>query len=169
MPRSLVWLMLLTALSACANVPLTAAELTQTPQLVELTLADDHDKLVALSQWQGRPLLLFLFSTSDTASQLALTHLEHWLIHVRPVRVLGIALQPDARLFLAPYRDALSVSFPLMYDPQNQILPGRSDLGRCDVVPALVLLDAQGVERGRRYGVLTEPQLQSFVTSSLGL
>lgn len=161
--------MLLGVLCACASAPPTAAAPTQPAHTVELTLADDHDQLVSVSQWQGRPLLLFLFSTSDTASQLALTHLEHWLMHVRPVRVLGVALQLDAKQFLVPYRDALSVSFPLTYDPQNQILPGHSDLGRCDTVPALVLLDAQGVERGRHYGVLTEPQLQSFVTSSLGL
>jgi hypothetical protein len=154
-------------MAACAlPPPRTAPQPTHAP--IELQLADPSGQPLSLARFAGRPLLIFLFSTSDTGSQLALTHLEHWLSRSHSVDVLGIALQPDAKLFLTPYRDALSVSFPLSYDPHDVMLRGRSDLGRVEAVPALIVLDAQGGERDRRYGVLDEAELQSFVTAALG-
>ncbi|HEX7479736.1 MAG TPA: hypothetical protein VF331_18175 [Polyangiales bacterium] len=164
---ALAWLIAgLQLMAACALPPPRAAQDAARPP-IELQLADPRGQPLSLARFAGRPLLIFLFSTSDTGSQLALTHIEHWLLRRHSMDVLGIALQPDAKLFLTPYRDALSVSFPLSYDPQDVILSGHSDLGRVEAVPALIVLDAQGSERGRRYGVLDEAELQSFVAAAL--
>jgi hypothetical protein len=167
MRRILLLTLGLASLGACAELQPTAADSGDQTRVVQLQLADESGRAVSLSRWQGQPLLIFIFSTSDTGSQLALTHIEHWLGHERSISVLGIALQPDARLFLAPYRDALGVSFPLTYDPQDVMLRGQSDLGSIVAVPSFVLLDAQGRERARHYGVLEEAELQDFVEPAL--
>lgn len=165
--RAFAWL-LLTLLSACGGAQRSASEAQAEQAPLELTLARSDRSLFPLSSLRGTPTLLFLFATYDSASQLALTHLERVLSQTPELRALGIALQPDARVFLDAYRDALSVSFPLAFDPDNAILGRKTALGRIESVPALVLLDAEGHVRGVRYGVTAEPELLRFVAPVLG-
>jgi hypothetical protein len=154
------------ATGACACHQQVAAEETAKPAL-DLTLARSDRALFQLAELRGKPTLLFLFATYDGNSQLALTHLERLLQHEKRLAVLGIALQPNAPEFLDPYRDALSVTFPLSYDPAGVVLRGETGLGPIASVPAFVSLGARGQVLGVRYGALTEPQLRDFVAKSL--
>lgn len=152
-------------LGACAASSAEGRPQTRAP--VDLTLARADGSLLTLSGARGKPLLLFLFATYDGNSQLALTHLEVLLRREPRIAALGIALQPDAREFLEPYRAALSVTFPLTYDPEDVVLADKSALGAIDAVPAFVSIDAHGVLQAIRYGVLTPSELQDLVAPTL--
>lgn len=118
-----------------------------------------------LAALRGKPVLLFMFATYDTASQLTLARLEAVLKRQTFVTVVGIALQPDAQRFLELYQQTLSVSFLLSYDPHGTILRGNTALGHVDAIPLLVALDEQGVARALHYGAATDAQLTDLIES----
>ena len=130
---------------------------------VELALVGTDGQRFALSQLRGRPLLLFLFTTYDSASQLALTPLVQLLAEHPRLQALGIAVQPTPSELLPLYRDALDLEMPLAYEPDPQIVAGESMLGRIETVPTYVLLDESGRIAGRRTGALTGEQLEALV------
>ncbi|HET8937840.1 MAG TPA: hypothetical protein VFN67_30560 [Polyangiales bacterium] len=127
---------------------------------VQLTLARADGRTIQLSAYAGQPLLLFLFTTYDQASQLALANLTKFLGDHASVQVAGVLLQPDAATFLPLFKDAVSVPFGLYYDADQRILQGESSLGKLNGVPAFIALDAQGRIQGIRYGVLQSDELE---------
>jgi hypothetical protein len=134
---------------------------------VDLALVGSDGRRFALSQLRGRPLLLFLFTTYDDSSQLALTPLTQFLQVHPDLQALGIAAQPDPAALLPLYRDALDVRIPLAYEAAPQIVAGDSMLGRLEAVPSYLLLDASGRITARRTGALTFEQLEAFAESAL--
>jgi hypothetical protein len=134
---------------------------------VDLALVGVDGRRFALSQLRGRPLLLFLFTTYDSASQLALTPLTRFLSAHPDLPALGIAAQPDPSALLPLYRDALELRMPLAYEVSPQIVAGDSMLGRLETVPSYVLLDASGRITARHTGALTGEQLEDFAEPAL--
>jgi hypothetical protein len=129
---------------------------------VQLTLTRADGRTIELSAYAGQPLLLFMFTTYDQASQLALANLTKFLGQNATVQVAGVLLQPDAATFLPLYKDAVSVPFGLYYDAGQRILQGESALGKLGAVPAFVALDAAGRIREIRYGVLQTDELEQL-------
>jgi hypothetical protein len=127
-----------------------------------MALVGADGRRFALSQLRGRPLLLFLFTTYDNASQLALTPLTTFLQAHPDLAALGIAAQPDPSALLPLYRDALDLHMPLAYEVDPQIVAGDSMLGPIETVPTYVLLDAGGRIAARHTGALTGEQLETF-------
>ncbi len=159
------WLALCAVLlSACVFGNARTITPNAAPSL-EIGLARADGSRFWLSEQRGKPLLVFLFATYDNGSQLALAHLESLLAHEKRIAALGIALQPDAQMFLEPYQASLSVSFPLSYDPYNALLRGETDLGRVAAVPAFAVLDAEGHVLATRYGITTEAELKAWLQS----
>jgi len=136
----------------------------QAPVEVELTSVEG--RRFALSELRGTPLLLFVFTTYDDACQIALTELERVLQKHAGLHALGVAVQPNAEQLLPLYREALSVSFPLAYDPTSVVLRGESELGAVGAVPAFVMLDAQGRITMRHIGALDRAGLEKLVASA---
>jgi peroxiredoxin len=127
-----------------------------------LALARADGRTIALGVYAGQPLLLFLFTTYDQASQLALTNLSKFLAQHASVQVAGVLLQPDAATFLPLFKEAVALSFELYYDQQQTILQGDSVLGKLHAVPAFVAVDATGNIGQIRYGVLTNDELEQL-------
>jgi peroxiredoxin len=123
---------------------------------VELELKDVSGRPFSLQELRGKPLLLFVFATYDSASQLALLTLERWSERHHDVTVLGVAAQPQAERLLPLHRDTLNIRIPLAYDPGEHLINGHSALGRVDVIPSYVLLDGQGRVLARQAGALDE-------------
>jgi peroxiredoxin len=134
---------------------------------VELTLIAADGERFGLAALRGRPVLLFVFTTYDQASQLALTPLIAFLGAHRELQTLGIAAQPDPEALLPLYRDALGVPFPLVYEAEPQIVAGKSMLGPIETVPTYVLLDAAGRITARHTGALADDELEAFAESVL--
>jgi hypothetical protein len=134
---------------------------------VDLALVAIDGRRFALRELRGRPLLLFLFTTYDNASQLALTPLTQFLRAHPDLPALGIAAQPDPAALLPLYRDALDLRMPLAYEVDPHIVAGDSMLGRLETVPSYVLLDASGRITARHTGALTGEQLEAFAEAAL--
>jgi peroxiredoxin len=118
---------------------------------------------VRLREWRGAPLLLYLFATFDLGSQLALVPLKRVMASNPSLQVLGIAVQADPAPLLPIYAQELEVTFPLLYDPQSEVVEGRSPLGPIPAVPAFLWLDATGEIRGRYLGVPSEAELEALL------
>jgi peroxiredoxin len=129
---------------------------------VELMLLNANGQSLDLRELRGRPLLLFVFTTFDDTCQLALIPLERALRAHPELRALGIAVQPEPQQLLPLYRDALAVSFPLTYEPDNQVVAGKTMLGPIQTVPTYVLLDAQGRIAARHTGALNAAALEEL-------
>jgi hypothetical protein len=158
------WALLLCAAFACSSASTTPTDRARADAApVELSLVSAEGRRFGLAQLRGRPLLLFVFTTYDQASQLALTPLVDFLRGRDDLNVLGIAAQPGAGALLPLYRDALAVPFPLAYEAEAQIVAGNSMLGPIETVPTYVLLDAEGRIAARHTGALTDRELEELV------
>jgi len=139
----------------------------RTAPRLELSLISDEGRTLDLSALRGRPVLLFMFATYDASSQLALAGLLRKLEGDTRITPIGIAVQPDARTFLAPFRAALELPFPIYIDATNALLTGESALGKLPGVPAFVAVDPRGQVRRTLFGVATKDQLEELIESAL--
>ena len=130
---------------------------------VELTLATPTGELLFLGDMRGRPILLYFFATFDVASQANLTPLDAFTRAHPEVRVIAVAIQPDARVLLDAWVHALSPAFETTFDPDNAISEGTSVLGQLGV-PTFVLLDADGVPRAAEAGIQPRATLEAMLT-----
>lgn len=146
-------------LHGCASGP-TASQ--PSAAALRLALARADGRTFQLSAYAGQPLLLFMFTTYDQASQLALANLTKFLGQHATVQVAGVLLQPDAAKFLPLFKEAVSLPFELFYDPEQRILQGESALGKMSGVPAFVALDAEARVEQIRYGVLSIDELEEL-------
>jgi hypothetical protein len=133
---------------------------------IELGLQMADRKHLELADLRGQPVLLFIFTTFDDASQLALAPLERVLKRPGSPQALGIAVQPDPQQLLPLYRDALAVSFALGFDPANTVVGGGSMLGPIATVPTYILLDAEGRISARHTGAMSQAELESFLAAA---
>jgi hypothetical protein len=130
---------------------------------VELTLRRTDGTFVEVGELRGTPVLLFVFATFDTVSQLALHPLQE-LARLHPdLPIIGIAAEPSARLLIEPYEHALSPPFQVTYDPDESVSEGESALGRIEAIPTFIALDARGVAVARHVGFAEVPELEELL------
>ena len=154
--------LLLMAASACAGT-----ETRPSAPSLELALTTEDGRSLELAALRGRPTLMFLFATFDGSSQLALAPLMAATENEERVTVIGVAVQPDARTFLGPFRAALDVPFALYIDEQQALIEGKTALGKLPGVPAFVALDAAGHVRRTFFGVADRDELERLIESTL--
>jgi hypothetical protein len=82
------------------------------------------------------------------------------------VTIVGVAVQPDAKEFLRPFRDALDIPFALYFDGSGALLHGKTALGKIPGVPAYVALDAEGHVKGTFFGVAKAPDLDTLIATA---
>jgi cytochrome oxidase Cu insertion factor (SCO1/SenC/PrrC family) len=133
---------------------------------VTLVLRTADAKPLPLAALRGQRVLLFIFTTYDDVSQLALTALEQFLLGRPKLEVVGVAVQPDPQRLLPLYRDSLGVSFELAFDPNNGIVAGGSELGEIETIPTYIVLDARGRIVARYTGALEGADLQELVDTA---
>lgn len=157
-------LLLLSAIVGCSG------QATQTPSAgppVELELKTSTGEWLSLSSLRGRPTLLFLFATYDSASQLL------WapITLVRPdfptLQLVAVALQPDAERLLPMYGESLGIRDPLASDDGEVIRGGESSLGPIAAIPTLILIGPDGREQARRTGATSSEALHQWLDEHL--
>jgi hypothetical protein len=163
MKRAMALAILISACGGAAEVTPTAVTVRPNPNAVELALRRSDGEFVDVGELRGRVVLIFLFATFDTGSQLAIHYLRRIREELPEVEVIGIAAQPGARLLIDAYVHALSPPFTVAYDPEETVAEGRSALGEIEGVPMFVVLDRSGVERGRLVGIATDEQLRALI------
>lgn len=154
------WLLAL-ALGGCATAGQAVGPHAEAP--VDLQLRTAGGRALYLHELRGKPLLLFVFTTFDELSQLALTPLNALARRRDEVNVVGIAVQPDPAELLPLYRSSLDIPFALTFEPDNRVVAGETALGKIATVPTFVMLDREGRVVARHVGVASEPQLDAMV------
>ncbi|HMI91002.1 MAG TPA: TlpA disulfide reductase family protein [Polyangiales bacterium] len=151
------------AATGCAGATAEGTGSQEPPVVLELT--DVSGRHFGVQDFRGKPLLLFVFATYDSASQIAMLTLERFATQNRDVAVIGVAAQPQAARLLPLHRDTLNIRIPLAYDEHEVLISGHSALGPVEVIPNYVLLDAAGRIRARHAGPLDQPRLEQLVAS----
>ena len=150
------------AATGCAGAAAEGGHAQTAPLMLELT--DISGRPFGVEDRRGKPLLLFVFATYDSASQIALLTLERFAQQNADVAVIGVAAQPQAERLLPLHRDTLNIRIPLAYDSREQLIKGHSALGRIDVIPSYVMLDAGGHVRARHAGALDHTGVEQLVS-----
>lgn len=149
------------AATGCAAATAEGAHGQTAPVMLELS--DIAGRPFGIEDLRGKPLLLFVFATYDSTSQIALLTLERFAQQNADIAVIGVAAQPQAERLLPLHRDTLNIRIPLAYDPREQLINGHSALGRIEVIPSYVLLDAGGRLRAKHAGALDHPGIEQLV------
>lgn len=133
---------------------------------IELALRRPDGTFIDVGDLRGSIVVLFLFATFDGMSQMALRPLGEFAEAESDVRVVGIAVQPGARLLIDAYESALSPPFPVTYDPEETVPNGTSSLGAIESIPTYIVLDERGVEVARHTGYADGPQLGRLLAAA---
>lgn len=154
-------------LLACACAPAPDVPGAQAGPL-ELEVASSNGRRFELASLRGEPVILFLFTTYDPNSQFALVPLTRLAEQDKRVKIIGIALQPEAQKFLPMFQQSLDLPFPLYFDPDNHLLGGDTVLGKVGSIPVTIALDAEGRVRDQLFGAITAAQAERLRDRALG-
>jgi hypothetical protein len=161
---SVRWIALSIVLAGCGgSLPPTEVVPDRT---VELALRAADGTFIDVGDLRGGVVLLFMLGTYDGTSQMALIPLRAFHERHPEVEILGIDVEPSARLLIQAYQESLEIPFPITYDPNERLTGGHTALGQIDTVPTMVMLDTQGIERARRTGLVSEEQLEQMLESA---
>ena len=130
---------------------------------VELTLRRASGEFVEVGELRGQIVVLFVFATFDTPSQMTLRPLRHLTERSPEIHIVGIAAQQGARLLVDAYEHALTPPFVITYDPEETITAGTSALGELEAIPTVVVLDRRGVEAARHVGYCDDECISALV------
>ncbi len=110
---------------------------------LDLSLQSLNGKEIRLSQFRGRPLVLFFFTTWCVPCQVQLARIQpvRAALGNDKVAVLGISLDTERRL-VAPFVEAAGINFPVAFGEPGWVRGGP--LGAVRGVPRLLVLDAKG-------------------------
>jgi peroxiredoxin len=147
-------------------VPEVVTERPNAP--IELGLRTTDGTWLELGDLRGTPLLLFVFATFDTGSQAALTPLRSFVEDFDDIQVLGIAAQPKGEQLVSAWAYALDPPFVVGVDPYGKVEGGTSALGKVELIPTFIVVDADGYERARVSGVQTEGALADLTSEVTG-
>jgi len=105
----------------------------------------DRQNTLPLRAWRGKPLLMVFYQPGGGTASLVLRFAQHLADLHQDLRVVGFSTNDDV-VTLRRVSSELSLTFPT--------LPGKSLLQSYEVVatPRIVLLDADGVVRGKHLG-----------------
>ncbi len=124
---------------------------------IDLTLPALDGGELDLARFRGQVVVLHVFTTWSVAAQLDVEQLALADADA-DVAVIGVALDPDGRALVAPWRAAAEVGYVIGLADEAW-RAGRGPLGAVPVVPTTIVLDDRGqvvhrVERQLRPGEL---------------
>jgi peroxiredoxin Q/BCP len=128
----------------------------------DFTLPDADGRPVELSQLRGRKVVLYVYPAASTPG--CTTQACDFRDSLSSLRAAGyevVGLSPDPPAKLARFRDAEGLTFPLLSDPDKQVLTAYGAYGEkslygktvTGVIRSTFVLDEQGVVVSASYGV----------------
>lgn len=100
--------------------------------------------VIDVAAHRGRPVVLHLFTTWSLGAQQDVPQLvEAARQYGDLIQIIGIGLDPDGHVLLAPWRRANQIPY-LVGAGTADLIAGRSPLGRIVEVPTTIVLDAGG-------------------------
>jgi hypothetical protein len=156
-------------LSACGGEPsgrppALSADRSAAVSFVYTTTAGEE---LSSSTTRGRATAVLFVTTFDLASQIMARRLDGVLRSHKP-RANGAAIvleAPKYSVMADAFRSTLQLSYPVaMADEWGSQEPGP--FGLVDRVPTLIILDSAGQETFRRFGVVTEPDIDQALAAA---
>jgi peroxiredoxin len=118
---------------------------------------------IPLSSWRGKPVIMLFYQPGGGTARLALQYAEYWAEQYTSAAVVGFSINDDAATVKSVQQE-LHLTFPT--------LPGKALIHSYEVsaTPRFVLLDAEGVVRGKYlgWGPETAPALEAELKKLLG-
>ncbi len=147
-------------LSACVGGPAPRAP---SPP-VSLVVPAVNGGTINVARYRGRVVVLHLFATWDTVSNVNVEQLQ---TAGDDVEVIGVALDLDGRPLVAPWRNAMGVRYPIgLATPA--LRAGQTVLGKIEKVPTTIVLDPAGVEIARVERGLAPGELPQLIARARG-
>ncbi|HVK72018.1 MAG TPA: TlpA disulfide reductase family protein [Kofleriaceae bacterium] len=117
-----------------------------------------------LASLRGQIVVLHVFTTWSLAAQAEVDALR--AADQRPdVTVVGVALDPEGHLLVAPWRNASEVRY-LIGLADDAVRAGKSPLGPLPSVPTTIVLDRAGRIHGRADRQLTPAELDAMIAAA---
>lgn len=154
---------------SCSAPPAREAQTAQTSKSVAFEFANIDGGVLAAEQMKGRVTVLLFVTTFDLSSQTQAKRLEDlFRTHSPRVNVIAVVMEAPKYVDLArSFRDVLGLNYPVGI-ADRKTLSSHSIFGRISLVPAWVILDAQGVLSATASGALTASQLEEAVLTAQG-
>jgi peroxiredoxin Q/BCP len=139
-----------------------APRLSRGDRAPEFTLADADGNPVSSGDLRGRKLVLYAYPAASTPG--CTTQACDFRDSLSALQAAGyqvVGLSPDPPAKLARFRDAEGLTFPLLSDPDKQVLTAYGAYGEkslygkkvTGVIRSTFVLDEQGVVQAASYGV----------------
>ncbi|MDQ4011362.1 MAG: thioredoxin-dependent thiol peroxidase [Actinomycetota bacterium] len=119
----------------------------------DFTLPDADGELVSLSDYRGRSVLVYFYPAAGTpgCTKQACDFRDN-LAELDKAGFAVLGISPDAPVKLAKFRDAQSVHFPLLSDPDRSVLTAYGTYGEkqlygktvTGVIRSTFVIDVQG-------------------------
>lgn len=112
---------------------------------VDFEFRNRADEVFSAKRTRGRATVVALVTTYDLGSQLLLRRIDEAVRGHRPRANAGAVVMepPKYGVLLETYKEALELSFPVVL-ADLATREGRGPFGNVDVLPVLVVLDADG-------------------------
>lgn len=126
------------------------------------TLPDADDKIVKLADFKGRKVIVYFYPAASTPGcTKQACNFRDSLADLNGAGIDVVAISPDKPEKLARFRDAESLSFPLLSDPNRTVLSAWGTFGEKKmygkivqgVIRSTFLVDGKGKIEVARYNV----------------
>ncbi len=132
--------------------------------LIALTLPVLDGGALDLTSLRGQVVVIHVFATWSLAAQGEVDALR--AVDQGPdVTVVGLALDPEGRVLVSPWRNASDVRY-LVALADEDLRAGRGPLGPLPVVPITIVLDRAGRMHGRVDRQITPAELDAMIAAA---
>ena len=131
-------------------------------QAPDFTLIDDGGRSVSLADYRGRRVVIYFYPAASTPGcTTEACDFRDRLSDLDEAGVAVLGVSPDDVAALARFRDAQTLTFPLLSDPQKSVLTAYGAYGEkqlygrtvTGVIRSTVVVDAGGVVELAQYNV----------------
>ncbi len=154
--------------SGCAAIRPPPRPLPPPPDPYALVLDDVDGHAVSLGQWRGKVLLVNFFATwcFPCLGELPLLEELEKRRGAEGLQVVGVGLDREGALVLAPFRRFYGIEFPLLVGADRFAEPGLP-FAPIPVLPTTVLVGRNGAVLARWNGVMPRTLLDRLVERAL--
>lgn len=142
----------------------TAPGATAGGPAIALTLPALDGGELAVASYRGKVVVLHVFTTWSLAAQAEVEALSA-ADAAEDVVVVGIALDPEGRMLVAPWRNGAGVRY-LVALADAPTVAGQGPLGALPAVPITIVLDREGRIAARADRQLAPGELDAMISSA---